>query len=69
MRQVVSLSPTSLTLDAAAPDVNVLSPFALSGAIPSLYAQHEEQHFLFLLKSFEWLHWWHSHVEARRATD
>ncbi len=54
--------------DAAAPDVDV-PPFALSGASPSLHARHEEQRFLFLLKSFEWLHWWHGHDEARRAAD
>ena len=52
--------------DAAAP--NVL-PFALSGASPSLHARHEEQRFLFLLESFEWLHRWHGHDEARRVAD
>jgi hypothetical protein len=67
----VVLSSTSPTLDAdaAAPDVNVPSPFALSGASPSLHARHEEQRFLFLFKSFEWLHWWHGHDEARRVSD
>ena len=24
---------------------------------------------MFLLKSFEWLHWWHGHDEARRVAD
>ena len=62
--QVVS-SLTSPTLDAAAPDVDVPLPFALSGASPSLHAPHKEQHFLFLLESFEWLHWWHGHDEVR----
>ena len=50
-------------------DVNVPPPFALSGASPSLHARHEEQRFLFLLESFEWLHWWHGHDEARRVAD
>jgi hypothetical protein len=63
-----STSPTS-DADAAAPDVDVPSPFALSGASPSLYARHEEQRFLFLFKSFEWLYWWHGHNEARRVSD
>ncbi len=27
------------------------------------------QRFLFLLESFEWLHRWHGHVEARRVAD
>ena len=45
------------------------SPFALSGASPSLHARHEEQRFLFLLESFEWLHRWHGHDEARRVAD
>ncbi len=58
----------SLTLDAAALDVNV-PPFALSGASPSLHAQHEEQRFLFLMESFEWLHRWRSHDKARRVAD
>jgi len=66
--QVVS-SSTSPTSDAAAPNVNVPPPFALSGASPSLHAQHDEQHFLFLLESFEWLHQWHGHDEARRVAD
>ena len=52
--QVASLL-ASLTLDAAAPNVNVPLPFALSGASPSLHAQHEEQCFLFLLESFKLL--------------
>jgi hypothetical protein len=60
---------TSPTSDAAAPYVNVPLPFALSGASPSLHARHEEQRFLFLLESFEWLHWWHGHDKARRAAD
>ena len=62
---------TSPTPDAAAPDVNVPPPFALSGAGPPLLARHEnkEQRFLFLLESFEWLHRWHGHVEARRVAD
>jgi hypothetical protein len=64
-RQVV-LSSTSPTSDAAAPDV---PPFALSGASPSLHAWHEEQRFLFLVESFEWLHWRHSHDKARRVSD
>ncbi len=64
----VALSSTSLTSDAAAPDVDT-PPFALSGASPSLHAQHEEQCFLFLLEPFEWLHWWHGHDEARRVAD
>ncbi len=59
----------SLTLDAAAPDVDVPPPFALSGASPSLHSQHEEQRFLFLLESFEWLQWWHGQNEARRVAD
>ena len=63
-----STSPTS-DADAAAPDVNVPSPFAPSGASPSLYARHEEQHFLFLFESFEWQHRWHGHDEARRVSD
>ena len=62
------MSPTS-DAEAAAPDVDVPSPFALSGASPSLHAQHEEQHFLSLLKSFAWLHRWHGHDEARRVAD
>ncbi len=65
--QVASLL-MSPTLDAAALDVNA-PPFALSGASPSLHAQHKEQHFLFLLESFEWLHWWHGHNKARRVAD
>ena len=62
---------TSPTPDAAAPDVDVPPPVALSGASPSLLARHEneEQRFLFLLESFEWLHRWHGHVEARRVAD
>ena len=32
-------------------------------------AGHVEQRFLFLLESFEWLHWWHGHGEARRVAD
>jgi hypothetical protein len=64
----VASSLTSPTSDAAAPDVDV-PPFALSGASPSLHARHEEQHFLFLLESFKWLHWWHGHNEARRVAD
>jgi len=60
---------TSPTSDAAAPDVDIPPPFALSGASPSLHARHKEQHFLFLLRSFEWLHWWHGHDEARRVAD
>ena len=56
--------------DAAAPDnVDIPPPFALSGASPSLHARHKEHRFLFLLKSFEWLHWWHGHDEARRVAD
>jgi hypothetical protein len=51
-----------------APDVDA-PPFALSGASPSLHAQHEEQRFLFLLESFKWLHRWHGHNEARRVAD
>ncbi len=39
-----SMSPTS-DADAAAPDVDVPSPFALSGASLSLHARHEEQRF------------------------
>jgi hypothetical protein len=65
--QVASLL-TSPTSDAAAPDVDAL-PFALRGASPSLHARHKEQHFLFLLESFKWLHWWHGHDEARRAAN
>ncbi len=41
---LLSTSPTS-DADAAAPDVDVPSPFALSGASPSLHARHEEQRF------------------------
>ena len=63
-----STSPTS-DADAAAPDVDVPSPFALSGASPSLHARHEEQRFLFLFESFEWLHQWHGHDKARRVSD
>jgi hypothetical protein len=63
----VASSLTSPTLDAA-PDVDV-PLFALRGASPSLHAQHEEQRFLFLLESFEWLHWWHGHNKARRVAD
>ncbi len=59
---------TSPMLDAAALNVD-MPPFALSGANPSLHARHEEQRFLFLMESFEWLHWWHSHNEARRVAD
>ena len=68
--QVASSStiPTS-DADAAAPDVDVPPPIALSGASPFLHSQHEEQRFLFLLKSFKWLHWLHSHDKARRAAD
>jgi hypothetical protein len=58
----------SPVLDAAAPNVDVL-PFALSGASPSLHARHKEQHFLFVIESFECLHWRHSHDEARRVAD
>ena len=67
----VASSPTSPASDkeAAAPDVDVPPPFALSGASPSLHARHEEQRFLFLLESFEWLHRWHGHDEARRVAD
>jgi hypothetical protein len=65
---LLSTSPTS-DADAAAPDVDVPLPFALSGASPSLHAQHEEQRFLFLFESFEWLHRWHGHDEARRVLD
>ena len=67
----VASSPTSPASDkeAAAPDVDVPPPFALSGASPSLHARHEEQRFLFLFESFEWLHWWHGHDEARRVSD
>ena len=68
LRQVAS-SSTSPTSDKAAPNVDEPPPFALSGASPSLPAQHEEQHFLFLLKSFAWLHRWHGHDEARRVAD
>ncbi len=65
----VASSSTSLTsdADAAAPDVDVPPPFALSGASPSLHARHEEQRFLFVLESFEWLHRWHGHDEASRV--
>ena len=35
-------SPTS-DADAAAPDINIPPPFALSGASPSLHAQHEHE--------------------------
>ena len=65
----VASSPTSPASDkeAAAPDVDVPPPFALSGASPSLHARHEEQRFLFLLESFEWLHRCHGHDEARRV--
>ena len=67
----VASSPTSPASDAeaAAPGVDVPPPFALSGASPSLHARHEEQRFLFLLESFEWLHRWHGHDEARRVSD
>ncbi len=65
----VASSSTSPTSDAAAPNVNVPPPFALSGASPSLHARHEEQCFLFLLESFEWLHRWHGHDEARMVAD
>jgi hypothetical protein len=65
----VASSSTSLTSGEAAPDVNEPQPFALSGASPSLHARHEEQRFMFLLESFEWLHWWHGHDEARRVAD
>ena len=67
----VASSPTSPASDkeAAAPDVDVPPPFALSGASPSLHARHEEQRFLFLFESFEWLHRWHGHDEARRVAD
>jgi hypothetical protein len=65
-RQLASLS-TSPAQDAAAPEVDVPPPFALSGASPSLHARHEEQRFLFLLESFEWLHRCHGHDEARRV--
>jgi hypothetical protein len=51
------------------PNVDIPPPFALSDASSSLHARHEEQRFLFLLKSFEWLHWWHCHDEARRVAD
>jgi hypothetical protein len=64
----VASSSTSPTLDAAAPNVD-MPPFALSGASPSLHARHEEQRFLFLLKSFEWLHRRHGHDKARREAD
>jgi hypothetical protein len=70
--QVASLL-TSLTsdADAAAPDIDVPPPFAVSGTSPSLHArqEHEEQRFLFVLESFEWLHRWHGHDEARRVAD
>jgi hypothetical protein len=65
----VASSSTSPTSDAAAPDVDVPPPIALSGASPSLHARHEEQRFLFLIESFEWLHRWHGHDEARRVAD
>ncbi len=67
----VASSRTSPASDkeAAAPDVDVPPPFALSGASPSLHVRHEEQRFLFLLESFEWLHRWHGHNEARRVAD
>ena len=68
-RQVALSSLTSPTSDAAAPNVNVPPPFALSGASPSLHARHKKQHFLFLLKSIECLHRWHSHDEVRRVAD
>ena len=68
LRQVAS-SSTSPTSDEAAPNVDEPPPFALSGASPSLHAQHEEQHFLSLLKSFAWLHRGHGHDEARRVAD
>jgi len=61
-----STSPMS-DADAAAPNVDIPPPFALSGASPSLHARYEEQRFLFVLESFEWLHWWHGHDEARRV--
>jgi hypothetical protein len=54
--------------DAAAPNINVL-PFALSGASPSLHAQHKEQSFLFIFELFKCLHQRHSHNEARRVAD
>ncbi len=60
--------PTSPTSDAAAPDINV-PPFALSGASPSLHAQHEEQHFLFIFELFKCLHWRHSHNKVWRVAD
>jgi len=62
-------SLTSPTSDTAAPDAEVPPPFALSGASPFLHARHEEQRFLFLLESSEWLHRLHSHDEARRVAD
>jgi hypothetical protein len=70
----LSTSPTSdAALTSPMPNAAVLDvdvpPFALSGASPSLHAQHEEQRFLFLMESFEWLHWWHSHNGARRVAD
>jgi hypothetical protein len=65
---LLSMSPTS-DADAASPNVNVPPPFALSGASPSLHARHEEQRFLFLFESFEWLHRWHGHNKARRVSD
>ena len=65
----VALSPTSPASDkAAAPNVDV-PLFALSGASPSFHARREEQRFLFLLESFQWLHRWHGHDEARRVAD
>ena len=74
---------TSPTSDVAAPGVEVPPPFALepppfalvpppfalSGASPFLHARHEEQRFLFLLESSEWLHRLHSHDEVRRVAD
>jgi hypothetical protein len=64
----VALSSTIPMSDAAAPDVDA-PLFAFKVASPSLHAQHEEQRFLFLLESFEWLHQWHGHNEVRRAAD
>jgi len=68
-QQVALSSPTSPRSDTAAPNINVPLPSALRGASPSLHAQHKEQCFLFLLESFEWLHRWQSHDEARRVAD
>ena len=65
----VALLLTSPPLDAAAPDVNVPLPVALSGASPSLHAQHKEQRFLFLLVTFKWLHSWHGNNKTRRVAD